>query len=229
MNNITGAIMSVTSHILGYPRIGDKRQTKFALEKYWKGKQDRTATLEQIQAVFDTNIAEQVDAGLDIITTGDFAHYDLVLTQAVAFGIIPERFVGADKLDSFDRQFYFARGRDHTGQLADTAAWQMTKWFDTNYHYLVPELEQNQSFANTDFTQIFKQVDDAKAVLAKKGVQKELKVVLVGPLTFLYLASSKADDKLDHLDALLPTYADLLAKLGTRREAGTGKNLKHSG
>lgn len=89
MNNITGAIMSVTSHILGYPRIGDKRQTKFALEKYWKGKQDRTATLEQIQAVFDTNIAEQVDAGLSIITTGDFAHYDLVLTQAVAFGIIP--------------------------------------------------------------------------------------------------------------------------------------------
>ncbi len=206
--------MTVTAHILGYPRIGDKRQTKFALEKYWAGKQGRTTTLAQIQEVFDTNIIEQVDAGLDIVTTGEFAHYDLVLTQAVAFGVMPERFNGAQKLDSFDRQFYFARGRDHTGQLADTAAWQMTKWFDTNYHYLVPELEKNQCFNDTDFTQIFKQVDDAKAILAKKGVTNALKVVLVGPLTFLYLSSSKADDKLDHLEALLPVYADLLAKLG---------------
>lgn len=203
-----------TTHILGYPRIGDKRQTKFALEKYWKGKQDKTATLEQLQTVFDTNIADQINAGLDVITTGDFAHYDLVLTQAVSFGIVPPRFDGSEHLDTFDRQFYFARGRDNTGLLADTAAWQMTKWFDTNYHYLVPELEADQDFSNTDFTQIFKQVADAKAVLAKHGVDKELKVVLVGPLSFLYLSSSKANDKLDHLDKLLPTYAKLLAELG---------------
>lgn len=210
------ATSQVTSHILGYPRIGDKRQTKFALEKYWKGKQDRIATLEAIQAVFNTNINDQIDADLCVITTGDFAHYDLVLSQAVAFGIIPERFEGANTLDTFDRQFYFARGRDHTGKFADTAALQMTKWFDTNYHYLVPELEADQDFSNTDFTQIFKQVDDAKAILAKRGVQKALKVVLVGPLTFLYLSSSKASDKLTHLDKLLPVYADLLAKLGER-------------
>lgn len=108
--------MTITTHILGYPRIGDKRQTKFALEKYWKGKQDRTATLDAIQAVFETNITDQIDAGLDIITTGDFAHYDLVLSQAVAFGVSPARFGEADKLDTFDRQFYFARGRDHTGR-----------------------------------------------------------------------------------------------------------------
>lgn len=208
--------MTITTHILGYPRIGDKRQTKFALEKYWKGKQDRTATLDAIQAVFETNITDQIDAGLDIITTGDFAHYDLVLSQAVAFGVSPARFGEADKLDTFDRKFYFARGRDHTGQFEDAPAWQMTKWFDTNYHYLVPELEANQDFTNTDFTQIFKQVDDAKAILAQKGVQKELKVVLVGPLTFLYLSASKASDKLDHLDDLLPTYAKLLSELGER-------------
>lgn len=203
-----------TTHILGYPRIGDKRQTKFALEKYWKGKQDKTATLEQLQAVFDTNIANQINAGLDVITTGDFAHYDLVLTLATAFGVVPPRFAGAETLDTFDRQFYFARGRDNTGLLADTAAWQMTKWFDTNYHYLVPELEADQDFSNTDFTQILKQVADAKAVLTKHGVDKELKVVLVGPLSFLYLSSSKANDKLDHLDKLLPAYAKLLAELG---------------
>lgn len=205
-----------TTHILGYPRIGDKRQTKFALEKYWKGKQDRQATLEQIQAVFDTNINDQIDAGLDVITTGDFVHYDQVLTLATAFGIVPSRFAGAQKLDTFDRQFYFARGRDNTGNFADTAAWQMTKWFDTNYHYLVPELDADQDFADSDFTQIFKQMDDAKAILAQRGVQKSLKVMLVGPLTFLYLSASKAQDKLEHLDKLLPTYADLLAKLGSR-------------
>ncbi|OOR93435.1 5-methyltetrahydropteroyltriglutamate--homocysteine S-methyltransferase [Moraxella caviae] len=229
--------MTLTSHILGYPRIGDKRQSKFALEKYWKGKASKADTQAALQAVFDDNIAEQLNAGLSVITTGDFAHYDLVLTQAVAFGVLPKRFAGAEKLDTFDRQFYFARGRDHTGQLADTAAWQMTKWFDTNYHYLVPELDKNQDFSNTDFSQIFKQVADAKAIIAKRGAQNPLKVVLVGPLSFLYLSSIKTneqahsagcgcghgasadvsandDDKLALLDKILPVYADLLAQLG---------------
>ncbi len=207
--------MSVTSHILGYPRIGDKRQTKFALERYWKGKQDKQTTLNALQQVFETNIENQIQAGLSIITTGDFAHYDLVLTQAVAFGINPPRFAGAEKLDTFDRQFYFARGRDHTGQLEDKPALQMTKWFDTNYHYLVPELEENQSFDNIDFGQIFKQVNDTKAILAKhEKSATALKVVLVGPVSFLYLSSSKAEDKLSHLDKLLPVYADLLNQLG---------------
>ncbi|WP_350559599.1 5-methyltetrahydropteroyltriglutamate--homocysteine S-methyltransferase [Psychrobacter sp. CAL346-MNA-CIBAN-0220] len=208
----------VPSHILGYPRIGDKRQTKFALEHYWKGKKDKAATQAALLEVFTTNIQDQIDAGLDIITTGDFAHYDLVLSQAVAFGVQPPRFAGAATLDTFDRQFYFARGCDHTGQYEDNAAWQMTKWFDTNYHYLVPELEADEDFSNTDFTQIFKQVSDAKAIIEKNAqegkIDKKLKVVLVGPVSFLYLATSKAEDKLDHLDKLLPVYADLLNQLG---------------
>jgi len=206
---------TVPSHILGYPRIGDKRQTKFALEHYWKGKKDKAATQAALLEVFTTNIQDQIDAGLDIITTGDFAHYDLVLSQAVAFGVQPPRFSGAETLDTFDRQFYFARGRDHTGQYEDNAAWQMTKWFDTNYHYLVPELEADEDFNNTDFTQVFKQVADAKAIIEKSGkTDKKLKVVLVGPVSFLYLATSKAEDKLEHLDKLLPVYADLLNQLG---------------
>ncbi|MFC0820288.1 5-methyltetrahydropteroyltriglutamate--homocysteine S-methyltransferase [Moraxella marmotae] len=206
--------MTTTSHILGYPRIGDRRQTKFALEKYWKGKQDKAETLAQIEAVFTTNIQDQIDAGLDVITTGDFAHYDLVLTLATALGVVPPRFAGAETLDTFDRQFYFARGRDNTGKFADTAAWQMTKWFDTNYHYLVPELAKDQDFANTDFSQIIKQVNDAKAILDKNGVNKPLKVVLVGPVSFLYLATSENDDKTAHLDKLIPAYSQLLATLG---------------
>ncbi|MBP2280269.1 5-methyltetrahydropteroyltriglutamate--homocysteine methyltransferase [Psychrobacter sp. PL19] len=205
----------VPSHILGYPRIGDKRQTKFALEHYWKGKKDKATTQAALAEVFTTNIQDQIDAGLDVITTGDFAHYDLVLSQAVAFGVQPLRFAGAQTLDTFDRQFYFARGRDHTSQYEDTAAWQMTKWFDTNYHYLVPELEADEDFSNTDFTQVFKQVSDAKAIIKNSGkTDKALKVVLVGPVSFLYLASSKLEDKLDHLDKLLPVYADLLNQLG---------------
>lgn len=203
-----------TTHILGYPRIGDKRQTKFALEKYWKGKQDKAATIEAIDAVFAQNINDQIDAGLDVITTGDFAHYDLVLTQATAFGVVPPRFAGSETLDTFDRQFYFARGRDHTGAFADTAAWQMTKWFDTNYHYLVPELAADEAFSNLDFSQIIKQVKAAKDILAARGVQKALKVVLVGPVTFLYLSSSALEDKTLHLDNLVPAYAKLLAELG---------------
>ncbi len=205
----------VPGHILGYPRIGDKRQTKLALEHYWKGKKDKATTQAALAEVFTTNIQDQIDAGLDIITTGDFAHYDLVLSQAVAFGVQPTRFKGAKTLDTFERQFYFARGRDHTGQYEDNAAWQMTKWFDTNYHYLVPELEADEDFSNTDFTHIFKQVSDVKAVIQKSGqTDKALKVVLVGPVSFLYLATSKLDDKLEHLDKLLPVYADLLNQLG---------------
>lgn len=207
--------MSVQSHILGYPRIGSKRQSKFALERYWKGKQDKATTQAALQAVFDSNIKAQLEAGLSVVTTGDFAHYDLLLAQAAAFGVQPERFAGAEALEVFDRQFYFARGRDHTGQLPDTAAWQMTKWFDTNYHYLVPELAENQRFDELDFSLIFKQVADAKAILAAADASETpLKVVLVGPVSFLYLASSQAADKLSHLDALLPAYAKLLNELG---------------
>lgn len=206
--------MSINSHILGYPRIGDKRQTKFALEKYWKGKIDRQAAQDAIAEVFAANINAQIDADLSIVTTGDFAHYDLALTQATALGVLPDRFADAKALDAFDRQFYFARGRDHTGQFADTAAWQMTKWFDTNYHYLVPELKADEAFEDLDFSQILKQVTDAKALLAARGVDKPLKTVLIGPVSFLYLASSALEDKTAHLDKLIPAYATLLAKLG---------------
>lgn len=217
-SNISSTLSNhVPSHILGYPRIGDKRQTKFALERYWKGKQDKETTRQAIDQVFNTNIQHQIEAGLDIITTGDFAHYDLVLTQATAFGVCPERFKGAKQLDTFDRQFYFARGRDHTGKLEDTAAWQMTKWFDTNYHYLVPELAVDEAFSELDFSEIFKQVEDAKAVLAANNLHnKALKVVLVGPVSFLYLATSKLEDKIQHLDKLLPAYAKLLNELGEK-------------
>lgn len=220
---------AVNSHILGYPRIGDKRQTKFALEKYWAGKQDKATTQAVLQQVLTDNLQAQLDAGLSVLTTGDFVPYDLVLSQAVAFGICPQRFTDADKLDVFDRQFYLARGRapqtEHTPdqehispsccQHQDTAALQMTKWFDTNYHYLVPELDRQQIFT-TNFDYLYQQIDTAKAMLADKGVNKPIKAVLVGPLSFLYLSTSQNTDKLAHLDAIIPAYCEVFQQLGKR-------------
>lgn len=204
---------TIHTHILGYPRIGDKRQCKFALEKYWKGSIS-TAEVQQVrQSVFAENIQAQVDAGLSVITLGDYAAYDLMLTQSVAFGVQPQRFAGAEKLADFDRQFYFARGRDHTGVCADAAAWQMTKWFDTNYHYLVPELTAEQAFT-TNFDELLAQVAQAKAHIASTGKDLPLKAVMIGPLTYLHLASSELENKLAHLDALIPAYCELFQQLG---------------
>lgn len=209
--------MAVKTHVLGYPRIGEKRQVKFALERYWKGTQDKASTLSAVDSVFADNIRAQVDAGLGVVTTGDFAHYDLVLTQAVAFGVHPPRFGAADKtLDPFDRQFYYARGRDHTGALPDTTAWQMTKWFDTNYHYMVPELSADEGFTSVNYCELLKQVRDAQGVLKEKGSSAALKMVLVGPVSFLYLSTSKKETKLGHLAAILGAYKSLLKELSAR-------------
>ena len=210
----TALSTTVPSHILGYPHTDTTCETTLALEPYWAGIRDKTETQAALLEAFNRRIQDQIDAGLDVITTGDFGHYDVLFSQAVAFGVQPPRFQGSESLDTFDRQFYFAHGRDRTGQCQDAAAWQMAKWFDTDDHYLVPELEADESFSNTDFSPILQQVADAKAVITQSGqTDTALKVALIGPVSFLYLAVSKHDDKLAHLDALLPVYADLLNQL----------------
>ncbi|MEG0348822.1 MAG: 5-methyltetrahydropteroyltriglutamate--homocysteine S-methyltransferase, partial [Acinetobacter sp.] len=121
--------MSIQTHILGYPRIGAKRELKFAEENYWKGEISQTEFLEKAQAVEASNWQAQVDAGLSFITVGDFVFYDSILTHAVRLGIIPTRFAEATKLNQVDQQFYLARGR--APECTDVAALEMTKWFDT--------------------------------------------------------------------------------------------------
>lgn len=208
----------INTHILGYPRIGDKRQCKFALEKYWAGNASKADVQAVRDEIFTTNIQDQIDAGLSIITVGDYAAYDLVLSQSVAFGVSPPRFAGAEKLDAFDRQFYFARGRDHSlsqeHTCADVPAWQMTKWFDTNYHYLVPELAAEQTFTS-EFDDLLTQVADAQVILQKNNLSTPLKAVIVGPLSYLHLAKSARDDKLTHLEQLVPAYCELFKQLGS--------------
>jgi 5-methyltetrahydropteroyltriglutamate--homocysteine methyltransferase len=126
----------INSHILGYPRIGAKRELKFAEELYWQGKSTQAELVEKAQVVEASNWQAQVDAGISLLTVGDFVYYDSILTHATRLGVLPARFAAAKNLNSLDRQFYLARGR--TPSCPDVAALEMTKWCDTNYHYLVP-------------------------------------------------------------------------------------------
>ena len=231
-----GHTVSIQTHILGYPRIGTKRELKFAEESYWNGEISQTEFLEKAQAVEASNWQAQVDAGLSLITVGDFVFYDNILTHAVRLGIIPTRFAEATKLNKVDQQFYLARGR--APECTDVAALEMTKWFDTNYHYLVPELNSTQQF-KADFSDLFAQIERAKAF------NQPLKVVVPGLVTFLYLsrivdANNVVDTNnvetekhacecgtdqtdlvadqatLKFIDALLPIYASLFDELKAR-------------
>lgn len=222
---------SLTTHILGYPRIGAKRELKFALEAYWHGTIDQAELVTAAQAVEQANWQAQVDAGLSLLTVGDFVYYDHILTHAVRLRVLPARFAAAAPLNGLDRQFYLARGRApvHSTDCPDVAALEMTKWFDTNYHYLVPELTRDQQF-NPDFSDLLAQVERAKAF------DKPLKVVVTGLLSFLYLSRIvdqatpvlshqhdatcqhadtvlTANDTLSLVDALLPAYTQLFDQL----------------
>ncbi|XDZ50546.1 5-methyltetrahydropteroyltriglutamate--homocysteine S-methyltransferase [Neisseriaceae bacterium CLB008] len=196
------------SHNLGFPRVGDRRQLKFAQEAYWS-KQASASDLQDVAAA--TRAANrQRQAALDIQSAGDFSLYDHVLDTSALLGVIPERFTQDPQTDvSLDTYFRVARGQAPTG--ADTFASEMTKWFDTNYHYLVPELTQDQTFRIAS-QRLFDLVQEAQAE-AKQADQ--VKPVLLGPVTWLYLAKVKgtAFDRLSLLPALLTTYQAILARL----------------
>lgn len=196
---------------LGYPRVGDFRQLKFAQESYWAGK----SSLEELQAVGKTirhdNWQTQQAAGVNLVPVGDFAWYDHVLTLSATFGVVPARHQSEDGNITLDTLFAMARGT--TGEASDhgccapqSAACEMTKWFDTNYHYLVPEFTADQTF-ELSFTQL---IDEAKEAIAA-GYQ--VKPVLLGPITYLWLGKAQGDfDRLTLLTRLLPAYQALLAE-----------------
>jgi len=133
------------THILGFPRIGAQRELKHAVEAYWQGNIDQAA-LEAIgRQLRQLHWQHQAQAGLEWVSVGDFSWYDQVLDHSMLFGVIPERFNDDSNSDvSLDTYFRMARGRAPSGE--PTAACEMTKWFDTNYHYLVPEFVKNQPF-----------------------------------------------------------------------------------
>jgi 5-methyltetrahydropteroyltriglutamate--homocysteine methyltransferase len=202
------------AHNLGFPRIGADRELKKALESYWKGSLDQDGLRSVGRQLRATHWQVQKDAGIELLPVGDFAWYDQVLSHSLAFGVIPERFAGTKDsrgLPTLDTLFAMARGGDSCcggshGQ--EQYAQELTKWFDTNYHYLVPEFTQDQRF-QLSWEQLFEEVDEARALGHK------VKPVLIGPLTYLWLGKAKGDsfDKLDLLERLLPVYGEILGRL----------------
>ena len=188
------------AHNLGYPRIGPRRELKFALEAYWRGEIDDAELRARGAQLRADNWRIQCEAGLDLVPVGDFAWYDQVLNTTALFGAQPARL----RLDRVDLAGYFtmARGAERIPAL------EMTKWFDTNYHYLVPEFDGSTRF-RLDSSWLLDEVREALAL----GVPA--KPVLVGPLTFLWLGKDKQAgfDRLSLLPALTSVYRDLLAEL----------------
>lgn len=194
----------MTSHILGFPRIGAKRELKFALEKYWKNEISQNDLKAVGTALRKQHWQLQKEAGLDFVTVGDFSFYDHILDTSVLLGAIPERFDTADT-NALDSYFRAARGRAPTG--ADALACDMTKWFDTNYHYIVPELHTAQTFG-LNAESLFEQINEARAL------GHNVKPVIVGPITYLYLSKTvDGSDRLALLAKLLPVYQKLLRQL----------------
>jgi 5-methyltetrahydropteroyltriglutamate--homocysteine methyltransferase len=202
-----------TIHNLGFPRIGARRELKFALESYWKGESSRDALKQTGAALRQRHWNDQ--AGLDLVPVGDFAFYDQVLDMSFTLGNLPERVQGFHG-DALDNYFRVARGRsahgseDHGACCDGVAAGEMTKWFDTNYHYIVPEFAATTTFT-LDNTRLLAQLAEARAQSINA------KPVIIGPVTYLALGKAKDDsDKLALLPRLLPVYAQLLADLAAQ-------------
>lgn len=194
------------THVLGYPRIGPRRELKLALESFWRQDSNEAQLLSVVSALTQQRWQAQQAAGLSCVTAGDMALYDPMLSQTSLLGALPARF-GFDAATLTLKQYFeMARGN------ADQPAMEMTKWFDTNYHYLVPELGPQTRFA-PGATSFFDEIAAAQA----QGFKP--KPVLVGPLTWLYLSKSHTPgfDRLSLLPELVHAFAAILQRLA---EAG---------
>lgn len=199
------AAAAARATVYGYPRQGQNRELKKAIEGYWKGRVTADALRQAAADLRRSNWLQLTEAGIHEVPTGDFSYYDHVLDTSVMVGAVPERHrpaVGADALDGY---FAMARGTQ------DVAPLEMTKWFDTNYHYLVPELGPDTVFTADSS----KQVAELMEALALGHTARP---VLVGPITYLLLAKPAPGVAADFqpitlLDRLLPVYAQVLADL----------------
>lgn len=193
----------VLTHNLGFPRIGKKRELKFALESYWRGESSLESLKQQAAALRKIHLLEQNK--LDFTPVGDFSFYDQVLDMSFTLGNLPKRsrnFTG----EELDNYFRVARGQTSKScsSCEQIHAGEMTKWFDTNYHYIVPEFDENTEF-KLNATRILEQIEEARAL----GVNT--KPVIIGPVTYLWLGKSKDQShRLNLLERLLPVYSQLL-------------------
>jgi len=196
---------------LGFPRIGAQRELKKAVEAYWSGKSDQKTLLSEAKKIREYNWKLQKEAGIQLIPSNDFTFYDHMLDTAVLIGAVPSRYHWSGGQVDLDTFFAMARGRQGTttdGQKIDVAAMEMTKWFDTNYHYIVPELHKGQKFKISS-EKPFQEFEEAKAL----GIVT--KPVLVGPVTFLKLSKAK-DEGLNVyslLSDLVSVYCEVISRL----------------
>lgn len=199
----------IRTNVLGFPRIGRQRELKKACEAFWAGRISREELLAQGKAIRKENWEGQKSAGIDLIPSNDFSLYDQILDMTLTVGAIPARYESL-KGDRLELYFAMARGEQKDGK--DVIACEMTKWFDTNYHYIVPEFVRGQEFSLFDT----KAVDEYREA-AGYGIQT--KPVLTGPVSYLLLGKEKEEGfhRLDLIDRLVPVYIDLLGKL---EEAG---------
>ncbi|WP_114194889.1 5-methyltetrahydropteroyltriglutamate--homocysteine S-methyltransferase [Edaphovirga cremea] len=201
--------MAILNHTLGFPRVGLRRELKKAQESYWAGNSTQEELLAVGRELRARHWQQQQQAGIDLLPVGDFAWYDHVLTTSLLLGNVPARHQNADGSIDLDTLFRLGRGRAPTGEPA--AAAEMTKWFNTNYHYMVPEFTQGQQFKLT-WTQLLDEVDEALAL------GHNVKPVLLGPVTYLWLGKVKGEqfDRLSLLNDILPVYQQVLAELKKR-------------
>ncbi|MCL6378812.1 5-methyltetrahydropteroyltriglutamate--homocysteine S-methyltransferase [Pectobacterium brasiliense] len=201
--------MAIVNHTLGFPRVGLRRELKKAQESYWAGNATQEELLTVGRELRARHWQQQKDAGVDLLPVGDFAWYDHVLTTSLLLGNVPARHQNKDGSVDLDTLFRIGRGRAPTGQPA--AAAEMTKWFNTNYHYMVPEFTKGQQFKLT-WTQLLDEVDEALAL------GHNVKPVLLGPVTYLWLGKVKGEqfDRLSLLQDILPVYQQVLAELAKR-------------
>ncbi|WP_065755413.1 5-methyltetrahydropteroyltriglutamate--homocysteine S-methyltransferase [Bradyrhizobium paxllaeri] len=212
------SLLSIPVATLGTPRMGPRRELKLALESYWAGKSDETQLLEAAAALRAANWARQKSLGVTVIPSNDFSLYDHVLDTSVMVGAIPEIYGWSAGPVSLKTYFAMARGAQRDEHDANcghaehgAAAQEMTKWFDTNYHYIVPEYHKDQTFTLSSRKPI-EEYEEAK------NLGYQTRPVLVGPVTFLKLGKSAdpAFDTLLLLDRLLPVYVDVLRELTLR-------------
>lgn len=192
------------THNLGFPRIGARRELKQALEAYWRQDIDVKQLQHQAKAIREHHWLAQKEIGIDLIPVGDFALYDHVLNMTALLGAIPERFHSNQNETILNTYFAMARGASHQ------PAMEMTKWFNTNYHYIVPEFNKRSQFQITS-EQLFDEIAEAQTL----GITP--KVVLIGPLTYLFLGKETDADfnRLDLLPRLLPVYQEILTRVAS--------------
>ncbi|MNK00647.1 5-methyltetrahydropteroyltriglutamate--homocysteine methyltransferase [compost metagenome] len=196
---------------LGYPRIGSQRQLKKACEQYWAGKIDQRELNQVALKIKEENWQLQLDAGIDIIPCNDFSFYDQVLDMSLLLGAIPKRYapVLTEVKNNQEIDLYFAMARGYQKDGLDITAMEMTKWLDTNYHYLVSEFTAKQEF------KIFSEKVFDEFNVANKLLGEKAKPVLLGPVSYLLSGKEKEQgfERIDLIKQLVPVYVEVINRL----------------